>query len=75
MCALLPFLQGKAGQGNGQGNGRAGRRAIALWSINNGKKRIALILQGGNGGRPQRHPVVQTRHTDASKARAFFLEK
>ena len=52
MCALLPFLQGKAGQGNGQGNGRAGRRAIALWSINNGKKRIALILQGGNGGRP-----------------------
>ena len=58
MCALLPFLQGKAGQGNGQGNGRAGRRAIALWSINNGKKRIALIFiyapegQGENGGRP-----------------------
>ena len=49
MCALLPFLQGKAGQGNGQGNGRAGRRAIALWSINNGKKRS--VLQGENGGR------------------------
>ena len=74
MCALLPFLQGKAGQGNGQGNGRAGRRAIALWSINNGKKRIALIYRGEMADAPKQ-PVVQTRQTDASKARAFFLEK